>query len=88
MATIVKCPYCGSINTAKTTNGKLSDKLAKAGSVVGGALLEMATGVPGILGANIGYGRTWHQYCCKDCHEAFKVRLNAFGGVKEVKKYK
>ena len=87
MATIVQCPYCGSINTAKTSNGKLADKLAKAGSVVGGALLEMATGVPGILGANIGYGRTWHQYCCQDCHEAFKVRLSAFGGVKEVKKY-
>ena len=42
MATIVKCPYCGSINTTKTSNGKLTDKLAKAGAVVGGAILEMA----------------------------------------------
>lgn len=86
MATIVKCPYCGSINTTKTSNGKLTDKLAKAGAVVGGAILEMATGVPGFLGANAGYGRTWQQYCCKDCHEVFKVRFSAFGGVKEVKK--
>lgn len=87
MATLVKCPFCGSYNTKKTTNGKMSNTLAKAGSIVGGTLLQMATGVPGILGANIGYGRTWHQYCCQDCHEAFKVRLSAFGSVKEIKKY-
>lgn len=87
MSTLVKCPYCGSYNTAKTANGKASNVLAKAGSVVGGALLEMATGVPGILGANLGFGRTWHQYCCHDCQEAFKVRLSAMGAVKEIKKY-
>lgn len=87
MATLVKCPHCGSYNTAKTSNGKLSDALAKTGAVVGGALLQMATGIPGILGANVGYGRTWHQYCCHDCHEPFKVRLSAMGGVKEIKKY-
>lgn len=87
MATLVKCPHCGGYNTAKTSNGKLSDALAKTGAVVGGALLQMATGIPGILGANVGYGRTWHQYCCHDCHEPFKVRLSAMGGVKEIKKY-
>ena len=87
MATIIECPHCGSYNTAKTSNGKLSDALAKTGAVVGGALLQMATGIPGILGANVGYGRTWHQYCCHDCHEPFKVRLSAMGGVKEIKKY-
>lgn len=87
MATLVKCPHCGSYNTAKTSNGKLSDALAKTGAVVGGALLQMATGIPGILGANVGYGRTWHQYCCHDCHEPFKVRLSAMGRVKETKKY-
>ena len=87
MATLVQCPHCGSYNTAKTSNGKLSDALAKTGAVVCGALLQMATGIPGILGANVGYGRTWHQYCCHDCHEPFKVRLSAMGGVKEIKKY-
>lgn len=87
MATLVKCPHCGGYNTAKTSNGKLSDALAKTGAVVEGALLQMATGIPGILGANVGYGRTWHQYCCHDCHEPFKVRLSAMGGVKEIKKY-
>ena len=87
MATLVQCPHCGSYNTAKTSNGKLSDALAKTGAVVGGALLQMTTGIPGILGANVGYGRTWHQYCCHDCHEPFKVRLSAMGGVKEIKKY-
>ncbi len=87
MATLVQCPYCGSYNTAKTSNGKLSDALAKTGAVVGGALFQMATGIPGILGANVGYGCTWHQYCCHDCHEPFKVRLSAMGGVKETKKY-
>lgn len=88
MATLVQCPHCGSYNTAKTTNGKVSDVLAKTGAVVGGALINMATGgALGIIGANIGYGRTWHQYCCHECHEAFKVRLSAFGGVKEIRKY-
>ena len=87
MATLVTCPHCGSNNTKKTSNGKLTDGLAKAGAVVGGALLQMATGIPGILGANVGYGRTWHQYCCHDCQEAFKVRLGATGNVKEIRKY-
>lgn len=31
MANKVQCPYCGSYNTAKTSNGKLSDALAKTG---------------------------------------------------------
>lgn len=89
MATLVQCPHCGSYNTAKTSNGKLSDALAKTGAIVGGALINMATGgtLGGLLGANFGYGRTWHQYCCHDCHEPFKVRLSAMGGVKETKKY-
>ena len=87
MATMVKCPHCGSYNTKKTFNGKLTDNLAKAGAVVGGALLQMAIGIPGILGANIGYGRTWHQFCCHDCHESFKVRLGVGGYVKEVRTY-
>ena len=87
MATMVKCPHCGSYNTKKTSNGKLSDNLAKAGAVVGGALLQMATGIPGILGANVGYGRTWHQFCCHDCHEPFKARLGVGGYVKEVRTY-
>ena len=87
MATMAKCPYCGSYNTKKTSNGKLSDNIAKAGAVVGGALLQMATGILGILGANVGYGRTWHQFCCHDCHEAFKARLGVGGYVKEVRKY-
>lgn len=87
MAKMVKCPCCGSYNTKKTSNGKLTDNLAKAGAVVGGALLQMATGIPGILGANVGYGRTWHQFCCHDCHESFKVRLGVAGNVKEIKTY-
>ena len=87
MATMVKCPHCGSYNTKKTSNGKLTDNLAKAGAVVGGAILQMATGIPGILGANIGYGRTWHQFCCHDCHESFKARLGVGGYVKEVRTY-
>ena len=87
MATLVQCPYCGGYQTSKTTNGEVSDALAKTGAIVGGALLQMVTGVPGILGANIGYGRSWHQYCCSDCHEAFKVRLGVAGNVKEIKKY-
>lgn len=89
MTTLVKCPYCGSYNTSKTTNGKVSDVLAKTGAVVGGALLNMATGgvAAGLLGANFGYGRTWHQFCCSECHEAFKVRLGVVGNVKEMKRY-
>lgn len=83
----IKCPNCGSYNTKKTSNGKLTDNLAKAGAVVGGALLQMATGIPGILGANVGYGRTWHQFCCHDCHEPFKARLGVGGYAKEVKTY-
>lgn len=49
----------------------------------------MATGgfAAGLLGANFGYGRTWHQYCCSECHEAFKVRLSTVGAVKEIRKY-
>ena len=62
MATLVHCPYCGSLNTKKTTNGKFSNVLAKAGSLMGGVLLQAATGVPGALTANIGYRNTWHQY--------------------------
>ena len=87
MDALVKCPHCGSYNTQKTSNGKLSNGLARVGSVVGGALLQMATGIPGILGANAAYGQTWHQYCCHDCHEAFKVKLGSAGYVKEIKKY-
>lgn len=88
MATPVRCPYCGSYDTAKTTNGKLSNALAKTGAIIGGAALEMATGgCLGLLGANFAYGRSWHQYCCHGCHEVFKVRLSAFGSVKEITKY-
>lgn len=88
MATMVKCPHCGSYNTKKTSNGKVSNAVAMTGAVIGGALINMVTGgIGGILGANIGYGQTWHQYCCHDCHEAFKVRLSAAGYVKDIKKY-
>lgn len=88
MATLIKCPFCGSYHTSKTNNGKLSNALATAGAVVGGAMINMVTGgCLGIIGTNIAYGRTWHQYCCSDCHEAFKVRLSASGSVKEIKKY-
>lgn len=88
MATLVKCPHCGSYNTAKTTNGKLSNALATTGAVVGGALINMATGgCLGIIGANLAIGRSWHQYCCHDCHEAFKARISAFGSCKETRKY-
>ena len=88
MSTLVKCPYCGSYETSKTTNGKLSDALAKTGSVVGGALINMITGgVGGIIGTNVAFARTWHQYCCHECHEVFQVRLGAVGDVREVKKY-
>ena len=86
MKTIVQCPYCGSYNTQKTANGNFSEKLAKVGAVVGGALLDVATGIPGILSANFGYRRTWHQYCCRECHEAFKVRLGVGGEVLETKR--
>lgn len=88
MSEIVKCPYCGSYNTEKTSNGKMSDAIAKTGAVVGGALINMVTGgLGGLLGANIAYGQSWHQYCCHDCHEVFKVKLSAVGHVKEIKKY-
>ncbi|MDL2244254.1 hypothetical protein LJC54_01945 [Parabacteroides sp. OttesenSCG-928-J18] len=86
MATIIKCPHCGNCNTKKTSNGKLTDTLAIAGSIVGGALLQMAIGVPGIFGTNVAYGRSWHQYCCLNCHNAFQVRLGVSGYVKEIKK--
>ena len=84
---MVQCPYCGSFNTGKTTNGRFSRGLSTAASIVGGTLLQMATGVPGILGVNVAMGRSWHQYCCHNCHEAFKVRLSAVGTVKEIKRY-
>ncbi len=88
MAEIVKCPHCGSYKTAKTKNGKVSNAVAMTGAVIGGALINMVTGgIGGILGANIGYGQTWHQYCCHDCREVFKVKLGASGNVKEIKKY-
>jgi transposase-like protein len=88
METLVKCPHCGSYKTGKTSNGKLSDAVAKTGAVVGGALINMVTGgIGGLLGANLGYGQTWHQYCCHDCHEVFKVRLSTTGAIKEIKKY-
>lgn len=87
MRTWVQCPYCQGYNTDKTKNGNFSSRLATVGAVVGGALLEAASGIPGILSANLGFGRTWHQYCCHDCHEVFKVRLGAAGEVKEIKKY-
>ena len=87
MSTLIQCPYCGGYHTAKTTNGKISSGLATAASVIGGTLLQMATGVPGIFGTSFAIGRTWHQYCCHDCHEAFKVRLSSSGTVKEIKKY-
>ena len=88
MATLVKCPHCGSYNTEKTVNGKFSDALAKTRAILGGALINMATGgIGGIIGTSVAYGRTWHQYCCHDCHESFKVRLGTAGNVKEIKKY-
>lgn len=89
MATQVECPHCGSYSTSKTSNGKLSVALAKTGAVVGGALINMATGgvLGGLLGANFGYNCVWHQYCCHNCHEAFKVRLGVSGDVKEIAKY-
>lgn len=88
MAAQVKCPHCGSYNTSKTTNGKLSNVLATAGAIVGGAAINLVTGgCLGIIGTNIAYGKTWHQYCCLDCHEAFKARLSSFGHCKETRKY-
>lgn len=87
MDTLVQCPYCGSYSTEKTKNGKFSSGLAKAGAIVGSTLLQMATGIPGILGVNAAYGQTWHQYCCHDCHEVFKVQLGAAGYVKKIEKY-
>lgn len=82
----VQCPYCGGYSTAKTTKGKITRGLSTAGSVVGGALLQMATGVPGILGANLGMRASWLQYVCHSCAETFKVRLGATGEVREIKK--
>lgn len=88
MATLVQCPHCGSFNTQKTKNGKFSDALAQTGAIAGGALINLATGgMFGIIGANIAYGRTWHQFCCRECHESFKVRLSVGGNAKEVRKY-
>ena len=84
---MIECPYCGSYETKKTTNGKLTNGLAKAGAIVGGAILQGLTGIPGILGANVGYNNTWHQYCCHKCHEVFKVQLTTYGRVKEIRKY-
>lgn len=87
MTSHVQCPYCGSYNTEKTVNGKVSRSATTVAGILGGAVLQMFTGVPGIIGTDIAVGRTWHQYCCHDCHEAFKVRLSAVGVVKEIKKY-
>lgn len=87
MATPVQCPYCGSYSTEKTNIGKFTNNLSKVGSVVCGAMLQMATGIPGILGVNLGYGQTWHQYCCYDCHNVFKVQFGAAGYIKKIKKY-
>lgn len=87
MATMIECPFCGSYDTKKTTNGKVSNGLAKAGAIVGGALLQMVTGVPGAIAAEAGYRQFWHQYCCHSCHEVFRVRMSAWGGVKEIRKY-
>lgn len=88
MATLVKCPHCGSYNTGKTTNGKVSDTLTKTGAVVGGALINLVTGGSlGIFGTNAIIGKSWHQYCCHDCHEAFKARISAVGVCKETRKY-
>ena len=54
MATLVKCPHCGSYNTEKTVNGKFSDALAKTGAILGGALINMATGgIGGIIGTSV-----------------------------------
>lgn len=87
MSSNVQCPYCGSYNTAKTTNGKVSREASTVAGILGGTVLQMVTGIPGIFGTDIAIARTWHQYCCHDCHEAFKVRLSAAGRVKEIKKY-
>lgn len=88
MAQLIQCPYCGSYHTSKTTNGKLSNALAVTGGVVAGAAINLVTGgALGILGTNKIIGKTWQQYCCHDCHEAFKVRISGFGNVKEIKKY-
>lgn len=88
MATLVVCPHCGSNDTAKTANGKLTKALTTTGALVGGAFINMVTGGSfGIIGTNIAIGRSWHQYCCRSCHQAFKVRLGATGYVKEIKRY-
>ena len=87
MAAPVPCPYCGSHNTEKTNNGKFSSGLANTGAFAAGVLLQGLTGIPGILGVNLGYRYTWHQFCCHDCHEIFKAQLEAYGGVKKIEKY-
>jgi len=86
-ASLVQCPYCGSYNTRKTNNGHFTDGLAKAGALTAGVILQMLTGIPGIVGVNLSYRYTWHQFCCHDCHEVFKVQLEATGVVKQIKKY-
>ena len=87
MEAFIYCPYCDSRNTQKTSNGKFTDGLAKTGSFVGGGLLQGLTGLPGILGVNLGYKHTWHQYICQDCGEVFKVRMHPSGAILEIKKY-
>lgn len=59
MATNVQCTNSGSYNIY----GKVSDALAKTGGVAAG-----------LLGGNFGYDRTWQQFCCLECHEAFKEK--------------
>ena len=85
MKDYVQCPYCGSYSTEASTKGKITRGLQTVGSIVGGALLQLATGVPGILGANIGIAAGTHQFVCKHCGETFKVRKNAFGQTKAYK---
>ncbi len=57
MATNVQCPYCGSYNTAKTTNGKFSRGIEAAASLVGGTLLQMATGGSRYFRCEFSYGQ-------------------------------
>lgn len=85
MKTSVQCPHCGSYSTEASTKGKITRGLQTAGSVIGGALIQMVTGVPGIISANIGIAAGTHQFLCKDCGETFRVRKNALGQVKTYK---
>ena len=85
MKTLVQCHHCGSYSTEASTKGKITRGLQTAGSIVGGALLQMVTGVPGILGANAGIAAGTHQFLCKECGETFQVRKSAFGKVKTYK---